>query len=335
MNMKTRSLSLSIIFLLVFVRAEAQEANVLAGAKAEGRVVWYSGYSLSLLNALTKTFETKYPFIKVDYIRSPDEATLNRITTEKRAGKVLFDVVNSQLLPMMLRLNVIAPYRFPGVEVMNPRHKDPSGYWVALHMQYYVLSFNTKLVPKDHVPNNWANLLDPKWQGQIGMDPEEFEWLGAMMEYLGEEKATKLLRGLARQEIRWHKGHTRLAQFMAAGEFALSLSYAHRIEDLKKKGAPVDWSRTIKPVVGSLSKLGLSAAPPHPNAARLLVNFLISKEGQTEFYRQGHNPLFPGIVPKDSPLSPAGLEIHVVSPKITLDLNRYANEFDQIFGPRR
>jgi len=85
----------------------------------------------------------------------------------------------------------------------------------------------------------------------IGMDPEEFEWLGAMMEYLGEEKATKLLRGLARQEIRWHKGHTRLAQFMAAGEFALSLSYAHRIEDLKKKGAPVDWSRTTKPLASS------------------------------------------------------------------------------------
>ncbi|MBI4527557.1 MAG: extracellular solute-binding protein [Deltaproteobacteria bacterium] len=330
-----RRSSLAMFLLFLAGAAHAQEDQVVLGAKAERRVVWYSGYSLSLLNGLTKSFEAKYPFIKVDLIRSPDEKTLNRVATEKKAGKVLFDVINSQLLPMMVRLNVIGTYSFPGAEVVDAKYKDPSGHWVALHMQYYVLSYNTKMVPKNQVPSDWLDLLDPKWKGQIGMDPEEFEWLGAMSEFLGEEKATKLMMGLSRQEIRWHKGHTLLAQFMAAGEFALSLSYAHRIEDMKKKGAPVEWVRSTKPIVGSLSKLGLSAAPPHPNAARLLVNFLSSKEGQNEFHRQGHNPLFPGIVPKDSPLHPAGLEIHVVSPKITLNLHHQANEFERIFGPRR
>ena len=122
---------------------------------------------------------------------------------------------------------------------------------------------------------------------------------------------------------------------MTAGEFQLSLAYAHRIEDMKKKGAPIEWINSTKPIVAGLQKVGLSAAAPHRNAAHLLVNFLISKEGQTEVYNQGYNPAYPGILPKGSPLDPSHLEIHPVSAKTTQDLNRYVKELDQIFGPRR
>ena len=327
---------LMVFFLLAFsVRTQAQEADLVSGAKAEGRVVWYSGSNLGMAQAVSKAFEKKYPFMKVDLIRSSDERMLNRITTEKQAGKILFDVINSQLLPMMYRLNVLVPYRAPGAEAIEAKYKDPDGYWAGLHINHFVLAYNAKMAAKEQAPKDWADLGDPKWKGKFGMDPEEFDWLGAMMEYLGEEKARKLLGAVARQEIHWHKGHTQVAQLMAAGEFALSLTYAHRVEDMKKLGAPMDWVRTTKPIVANVSKVALSAAPPHPHSARLLVNFLASKEGQTEVYKNGNTPAYPGILPKDSPLDPTHLVIHPVSPKITLDLNRYAREFDQIFGPRR
>jgi iron(III) transport system substrate-binding protein len=327
--------SVFLVFFFLCSHGWAQEASLLTGAKAEGRVIWYTGSGLVMAQAVANAFEKKYPFIKVDVVRSSEERLHARIAKEKQAGKVLFDVANSQHLPLMHNLNVIAPYSPPGATAMSPKYKDPDGYWVGLHLNYFVLAYNTQLVPKDQAPRDWGDLLDSTWKGRIGLEPEDFQWLGGMMEYLGEEKARKLLIGLARQEIRWHRGHTQVAQLNAAGEFALAVSYAHRIEEMKKQGSPIDWVPTTKPILADSSKVGLSAAPPHPNAARLLLHFLISKEGQTEVYKAGSIPAFAGVLPKDSPLDPTRLVIHPVSLKITLNLERYAKEFEQIFGSRR
>ena len=328
---------LSSLALVLFLgaHAKAQESKYVAGAKSEGRVVWYSGSNLGMARAVANAFEKKYPFMKVDLIRSSDERMLNRITTEKQAGKILFDIVNSQLLPMMYQLKVLTTYSVPGLSALDPKYKDPDGHWAGLHVNHFAVSFNTNLVGKDQAPRDWWDLLDPKWKGKIGMDPEEFDWLGAMIEYLGDEKASKLMSGLARQDIQWHKGHTQLAQLMAAGEFALSVNYAHRVDALKKQGAPIDWVRTTKPIIVNISKAVLSVSPPNPNAARLLIDYLISKEGQNEVFKNGSTPAYPGILPQDRPLASPDLVVHAVSSKITLDLNRYVKKFDELFGPRR
>lgn len=92
--------SVAFFILSIFLCAEAQESTILAGAKAEGRVVWYSGSGVTLTQAIADAFEKKYPFIKVEVTRATDPVMLTRITTEKLAGKVLFDVVNSQILPL-------------------------------------------------------------------------------------------------------------------------------------------------------------------------------------------------------------------------------------------
>jgi len=331
----TRRASLAILLLFFAGRAESQENPSVAGAKVEGEVIWYSGHSLSFLDTMGKAFEKKYPFIKVRVVRASDETMTNRISTEKRAGKILFDVVNGQLLPVIQRLGVLAPFSTAGVDLIEPRFKDPNGYWAGVNLTYYVLSYNTALVSKDEVPQDWPDLVSAKWKGKIGMDPEEYQWLGGMMGYLGEEKARKILEGIAQQQIQWRKGHSLLLQLTLAGEFALSLGYAHEVEISKSKGASVDWVRTTKPIIGGLSKVGLSSAPPHPNAAKLLIDFLTSKEGQIEYLKAGYNPVLPGIRPKGSSLDPVDLDLFPVSPRVILDLNRYVREFDAIFGPRR
>jgi iron(III) transport system substrate-binding protein len=315
--------------------ANAQDSKIIEGAKAEGRVVWYSGSNLGTAQAVANAFEKQYPFMKVDLIRSSDEQMLNRITTEKQAGKILFDVVNSQIIAMIDRLNILKPISMAAMQGLDAKYKDPKGRWAGVHVNYYALSYNSNMVGKDQAPRDWPDLLDPKWQGKIGMDPEEFDWLGAMMGSLGEEKAKKLMRGLAKQDIQWHKGHTQVAQLMAAGEYPLGLTYAHRIEALKKKGAPLDWVRTTKPIVVNFSKVGVSTTGPHPHGAVLLTEFLISEKGQKAVYKAGSVPVYPGIVPKDSPLDPAGLDLYPVSSEVTVNLNRYVKEFESLFGPRR
>ena len=166
------------------------------------------------------------------------------------------------------------------------------------------------------------------------MDPEEFAWLGAMEDYFGQEKAFQLLSALSRQEIQWRKGHALLGELMAAGELPLALVYSATVESLKAKGAPVDWVRTTKPLVASLTGVGI-AKSAHPEGARLLVDFFLSTDGQRLLLAQGSTPVRADILPHDSPLNPATLTISPVSYSIIENLKHYATRFRRkTFGPR-
>jgi ABC-type Fe3+ transport system substrate-binding protein len=167
------------------------------------------------------------------------------------------------------------------------------------------------------------------------MDPEEFSWFGAMEAYLGEEEAKKLMTGLARQDIQWRKNHTTLAQFLAAGEYPAALVYAHTMEEMKRKGAPVEWARTTAPIVLDIQAVALSAQPPHPNGGKLFMDFLLSSEAQTIIYQDRKIPVRAGVVPESSALHPTGLELFPSPPKVVTNLNHYASKFEQVFGPRR
>jgi len=200
---------------------------------------------------------------------------------------------------------------------------------------YYVIGYNTKMVAKNEAPREWKDLLHARWKGRFAMDPEEFSWFGAMEAYMGEEESKKLMTGLARQDIQWRKNHTTLAQFLTAGEYPAALVYAHTIEEMKGKGAPVEWVRTMAPIVLDIQAVGLSAQPPHPNAAKLFVDFLLSSEAQTIIYQDGKIPIRSGVVPETSALHPTGLDLFPSPSKVVTNLNHYASKFEQIFGPRR
>jgi iron(III) transport system substrate-binding protein len=325
-----------IITALVNIRvAPAQESAVVAGAKKEGKVVLYVSAQLSLAQALTKRFEAKYPFLKLEITRTSGENLLNRIRTEKLAGKILFDVVYGATVPLLPQVGVLQPYSSPEASTYPSKFREPNDFWTAVSANYYVIGYNTRLVSRSEAPRDWVDLVDPKWMGKIALDPEEFSWFGAMETYLGEKKATTLMRGLARQNIQWRKGHTTLAQLMAAGEYPIALVYAHGMEDLKRKGAPVEWVRTSRPIVVDLQPAAISAQPSHPNGARLFTDFLLSPEGQRIVFDDRKIPIRSEAIPESSPLHPSGLDIFPSPPKVVTNLNHYAAKFDEVFGPRR
>lgn len=330
-----RTLLLIIPLLFEVSSGFAQDAPSLAGAKKEGKVVLYVSAQLSLAQALEKAFERKFPFLKVEITRTSGENLLNRIRTEKLAGKILFDVVYGATVPLLPALGVVSPYSSPEASGYPAGFREPNYLWTAVSANYYVIGYNTRLISKTEAPQDWENLLHPSWKGKIAMDPEEFSWFGAMEAYLGEETAKRLMTALARQEIQWRKGHTALLQLMAAGEYPIALVYAHGVEDLKGKGAPVEWVRTAKPIVVDLQPLAISAQPAHPNAAKLFADFLLSLEGQRIIYEDKKIPVRSGVVPKSSPLHPNGLDIFPTPNAVTMNLSRYAAKFDQIIGPRR
>src|SRR6266498_1840360 len=271
----------------------AEEPANLAEAKKEGKVVLYVSAQLPLAQAISRAFEKKYPFLKVEITRTSGENLLNRIKTEKLAGKMAFDVVYGATVPLMPGLGVVKPYLSAEAKAYPAKFREPKDFWAGVSANYYVIGYNTKLVAKDEAPREWKDLLHARWKGRFAMDPEEFSWFGAMEAYMGEEDSKKLMTGLARQDIQWRKNHTTLGQFLAAGEYPAALVYAHTIEEMKGKGAPVEWVRTTAPIVLDIQAVALSAQPPHPNAAKLFVDFCSLAKRRQSFTRTRRSPSDP------------------------------------------
>lgn len=331
-NLSKIAVLIAVSYSLFFpIAAETQQSQSIAIAKKE--LVLYASVALTTAQALVAGFEKKHPNFKVQIYRTTSEQLVNRINTEKRVGKVLFDVAYGGSVPMMTDMGVLAPYISSEAKSLPERFKGPDNLWTAVSTNYYVLGYNTQRVSRTEAPKDWWDLLDAKWHGRLAMDPEEYAWLGAMEEYFGEKKVLSLLSGLARQGIHWRKGHVLLGELMAAGEFPLTIVYSRTIEGLKRKGAPVEWVRTMKPLVASLTGIGISKGPAS-DGARLFVDFVLSQDGQKIILAENTMPVRADVVARDSAINPAGLTIHPISYKIIANLNNHMAKFDRIFGPR-
>ncbi|MDP9128959.1 MAG: extracellular solute-binding protein [Candidatus Binatota bacterium] len=312
-------------------QAAVPTAAVIEGAKKEGQVVFYTPLNINDSRPLLQRFEQKYPFIKTDLLRMSAEPLLNRIVTEDRAGRNVVDVINNTVITALKKARLLQAYRSPEFPAYLDQFKDPEGSWASLNNNYYVLGYNTKLVSAKEAPTDWQDLLHPKWRGKIGMDQEEFEWFAATTDAWGRERAGKYHRALAQQQINWRKGHTLISQLIAAGEFPVGIVYAHRIESMKKAGAPIEWIKTVNPVFLSLAPIALAAKAPHPNAARLLLDFLLSKDSQQFLRNSNRISGRADVEPLVPEMHHSKLKLTAIDPQIAEDLHRHASEFREIY----
>ena len=331
------NLLLHTVVLLVALSAKqelrAQEAALVQAARAEGGVVFYSSSSVTEMKPLVDAFAIKYPFIKTDFYRSAGETLQNRILTEDRAGGSRFDVLqaNPPEFEDLVRRRIIGRYESPERKAYSSINKDREGYWTNLHSSYYVLGYNPKMVPAGSVPRNWQDLLEQRWNGNFAMDPEDYRWYGTMLEYFGEDAGKKLMRGLAKQNPIFRKGHSLITELLAAGDFPIALVYAHRVEAMKKKGAPIEWISTTKPIVAEMRIVGISAKTKRPNSAKLFLDFMLSREGQQILRSFGRVVARHDLEPLVPALDPNKLALYPALPIPPSDLNFMAEEFREVF----
>jgi iron(III) transport system substrate-binding protein len=250
---------------------------------------------------------------------------------EARLGKVLFDLVAVRGLEthQLVKAGLLQPYVSPESVAYPAGFKDSKGYWVDYFDSYNVIGYNTQLVARDQAPKSWEDLLDPKWKGKIALDEENFSWYGAMTQKWGKEKTQRYMRTLAKQDIQLRNGPTLIAQLMAAGEFPVAMVLAHRIEKMKEQGAPVEWVTTLDPVTASLHPIGIAAKAPHPNAAKLFVDFILSKDGQQLLLSIERTPARPGI---DTKMEARKLKLFPMPPELGERYEQFQKEFREIFG---
>ncbi|HWP60662.1 MAG TPA: extracellular solute-binding protein [Candidatus Acidoferrales bacterium] len=293
------------LLLASFRTATASTPEIVAGAKKERRLVVYTSMTVDQMQTILNAFKAKYPFIEPTMLRAVGERLLTKILTEAQSGRYEFDVVQSaETQAYALKKNkLLARYASPEAKNFPKTFVDPDGYWAAVYIMPNVLGFNSGLVSRAEVPKNEQELLDPKWKGKIGMDPTKPEWFAWMLNRMGREKGMAYMRRLAGQEIRLHTGLSLLTNLLAAGEFPLALNtYLHTVEEVKKKGGPVDWV-AFDPVFTKFQPIEMGAKAPHPNAAKLFIDFVLSLEGQKIIASFSRIPTRPGV-----PVNIPGLE---------------------------
>ena len=310
----------------------AQDANLIQAARREGRVVWYTVAGES--QQLAQEFEKKYPFVKVEVVRSTVFPLLNRMLNEARAGNYLFDVVRQSTFTFaqLIEKGFVQPYESAEREGYSAGWKDKQGYWTSTDDNYFVVGYNTRLVGERDAPRDWEDLLLPKWRGQIGLDPDNHLLLGGLEETWGREKALAYFRRLAHQQVQFRKGNTLIAQLIVAGEYPLGIVYAHRVELLKSQKAPMDWVSTMNPIITTGGPLGLAAKAQHPNAGKLLIDFILSKEGQSHLRRYYRIPSRRDLEPLSPKLDPRRLHLLPLSPNAADKEDDWRKQFRSIFG---
>jgi len=265
-------------------------AKLIEAAKKEGQLNWYTSMSVVDHTRYLELFNKKYPFIKVNVRRVGGERLVTIMTTEHRAGKTLFDVViSSGVAPSLIKSGIFAKYLSPEYKHFAPGTKDDEGYWADTYTNSLALTYNTRMVPRDKVPQRWEDLLAPQWKGQkIAVDTEPYEWFDAVLRVMGKDKGWDYLKRFGEQELVVVRGNNLRAQQLAAGEFPFGFSYAHQIDRMKRDNAPVDWVKSEQVfAVNLLHPVFIAAKAEHPNAGRLFVEFCLSKEAQQLLVRLG------------------------------------------------
>ena len=321
-------LAAALILCLVVATPRAQEENRVAAAKKEGKLQIYSVMPATYNQRMAESFSRKYPFAQITYYRSRGEALINRVLSEARAGKNNFDVLFIDTFETLeiRRHGLLLNYFSPEVGGYRAIDRDPEGFWTDFTNIYIVIAFNNRLVPNGKVLKDWGDLLDPYWKGKIGLDDGEFEWYGALIHYWGREQGMRFMKALKDHDPQMRRGHTILAQLNAAGEMVLSINYAGSVDALAKRGAPLGWVKTTRPIVYKSTLISISKETTSPNLAKLFVDFCLSAEGQVEVMRAGSAPARPGVAPGagDPDLRPVPLEV-------IQNVSRYMEEFRQLF----
>jgi iron(III) transport system substrate-binding protein len=300
-------------------------------AKAEGKLVAYLAMNAADAVSVQASFEKKFPQIKVDLVRMGAPAMLQRVVTEYRAGKILADVVLgfSFVHYELAHLKALAKYESQERRYYMPQFKDVEGLWTNVMPIVHTIAYNTKMTLPADLPARYLDLLLPKWKGKFGMNSNNIMFLAAMMTHFGKESGLDFLQRLAAQGPQVRSGGTLLATLVAAGEFPLGFSInENNVENFKLKGAPIDWLRPTDPLYGELVPIGIMAGATHPNAARLFIDYVLSREGQELFRNLGKVPARSDVTPK---INIDRDKVRMIPPEETARTMYYAKLFDDLF----
>jgi iron(III) transport system substrate-binding protein len=269
-----------------------------------GQINVYTSLSSLVVKSVQAQWAKDYPNVKLNLYRASSEDVTARVLAERKAhpdnGADVIETNGTNMLFFQHFKDVIVPYTKSPYRTQIPK-AFRFDTWTADRIEKFVVAWNTNLVPSGQEPRSWADLANPKWAGKLSIEPTDVDWFASLYTYLqahgganGKKMTTKavdaLFAGIARNS-QLINGHTNQATALAAGQISVIVSgHAQSIEQLQVKKAPVTFSPFMTPVIQRPQGVGLTYWGPHPAAALLFYDWLLSASAQNIMTANGVVP---------------------------------------------
>jgi iron(III) transport system substrate-binding protein len=275
-------------------QAGATWPDIVAGARREGRVVFYCNLQPNGIEPLLQRFREANPGIRAEYIRLGSSPLIERFQTEFNAGRHLSDVLLTfpdERVAEGLRRGWAAQWTPPELPNFDERvSRDDKAF--ALHQSRECIIWNRTLVRDADAPKEWEDLFDPRWRGRVGMNPPwrsvSVQQIVAYWEELGIRDAAERLKA---NQVRFFEGSGGIIQAVVRGDIRVAHLTDLPLNPMLEDGAPVGF---VYPASGTTLSSGVALVAqnaPNPNAGRVLVNWLMTAPGQEALQRYGGLPV--------------------------------------------
>jgi iron(III) transport system substrate-binding protein len=319
-----RAIVVALLLVTRAVWAADFDPALIDGARHEGSITWYTGLIVNqAARPLAEAFEARFPGVKVNYARASNTETTLKILNEARARRTAADVFDvTSGIYTLLDAHVVAAYPPRSAARFAPEYKDKDGYWTASNLYFMTLCYNTNLIKPADAPRTFEDLAAPRWSGKIAWTSEMAitgppGFIGTVLTTMGQDAGMAWLKRFAAlRPAALPISPRAVMDQVISGEYAIGMQiYNHHAAISSAVGAPVDWVK-LEPLVGLFSLMGVLKDAPHPNAARLFVEFVMSDEGQKVLADNDYLPASPDVAPRIPTLRPdaGGFKVNYISP---------------------
>ena len=298
---------------IALMNSADRQKILVEGARKEGKVTWYTTLIVDqVVRPVKDAFEKEYPFIQVEFFRGNTERIVQRMIAEYQAKRYEADLIDGTVSPTMVRrAGLLQRFNSPMFADYPAELKDAQGFWGATNLYFFATGYNTRMVKANEVPKSYEDLLNPRWKGQMMWSTSRGSgapmMIGNLFQSMGQEAAKVYLQKLKAQNVaKTTASNRQLLDLVIAGEYPLGLHIFHHHAHISRSaGAPVDWA-PLEPLSATINTISPVTRSPHPHAAMLLLDFILSEEGQKVIQAQNYLPSHPKVPAKQVDLKPGG-----------------------------
>jgi iron(III) transport system substrate-binding protein len=312
-------------------RGADRDQRLVERARQEGSVVVYTSLAPTEGQPIAEMFEKKYG-VKVEMWRALSDQVVQRTISEARGRRNAVDVVetNGPEMESLAREQLLAEFHTPHTADLPPQAIPKHRQWLPDRLNFFVVAFNPSKLRAEDLPKTYEGFTDPKWKGRIALEATDSEWMAAVVNAWGEERGMGFFNKLSTARPEMRKGHILLAQLIASGEIDVGLTaYYANVASAKQRGGKIDWA-PVEPLIARPQGVGVTRNAPHPHAAVLFAEFMISPEVQKKLADMGRVPVSSKVKTEFS-----GHRYVVVDPAVTLDqADKWQKLWDNLFSKK-
>jgi iron(III) transport system substrate-binding protein len=281
------------------------EPALYEAAKKEKELTWYTAhYDSETAAAVCQGFEKKYPGVKCNYVRTTAQVAYQRLAQDQKAGIAQCSVISSTDQGHYTRMKQdgwLLPYKPKSADELVDAFRsfnDPDGLFTATAAGLVLITYNTSVVSPAEAPKKWTDLTDPKWKNKVSIGHPGFSgyvgtWVVQMKKLYGWDYFKKLELNKPRIGRSINDTVTMLnakESIVAAGPSATTL-------ESRAKGNPLAVVYPEDGAVLMVSASGIVKNAPAPNAARLFMEYLLSRESSQIMVQQHQDPVNKNVKP--------------------------------------